>query len=154
MTAKILIHSFSIKPVSINKIKKESKTTIVYKRCEAVVIKNEGIFKAMLITSPVEEQSDYRIFNFTEDSLSLKGKTVVFSKIVDKNNKNICFIRDSITATINYGTDTQYYVFREGLLIGGSIIRKNNILYFRYETLIAYSKEGTRINEPMIIIKN
>ena len=155
--AKQLIHSFAIKAVAVKKVKRESKTvTKVGKKCQAVVIKDDDILKARLITSPIENNkellNEFPIIPFTSNSFNLKGKTYVFCKNKDEYGHNICIIRDKLIAKLHPGLNSQYYVLRENLLISGYIIKKDNKYYFDYEDLIAFTEYGAHIDGTFRII--
>lgn len=116
----------------------------------AVVIIENGIFKARLTTSPVEETQEFKVVDFTPRSLELKGKSCVFYKNKDKYNHNVCYMRDATTSKHNPGTTDQYDVFKENILISGHLYRKDGVLYFDYEKLMAFKANGTRLDELMI----
>lgn len=145
-----MIPKFTIKPIVIHKVSK--KFTKVSRKCNAVIIKDtDDTFKARLTSSPVEGDEgnipqEYLVLPLTPDSLKLKGKTHVFSKNKDKYGHHICFIRERMNAIINPGLDTQYDVLKEGILIQGRIVEKDNKKYFDYEKLIAFTENGGHLN--------
>lgn len=153
MAQKSLVHNFAIKlaaPVKV--IKSSNKNSRISRKCYAVVVKDGNDLKARITTSPVDENdvnvdSEFLLLPFTSNSLTLKGKRYVFSKIKDKYGHYICIIRESFTAMINYGTNTQYTALRPGVLISGHIVRKSGKMLFDYEQLIAFTEYGTHINE-------
>ena len=51
-----------------------------------------------------------------------------------------------MNAIINPGLDTQYDVLKEGILIQGHIVEKDNKKYFNYEKLIAFTENGSHLN--------
>ena len=149
---KELIFGFTIKPISSIKLKQETKSfKTVGKKCKAVVIEDNGIFKAKLISSPVEnnenELKDIHIIPFSEESFNLKGKTHVFLKEKDKYGHLICIIRDEIESRISPGTNTQYDVLKKGLRLIGHVVNKHGKHYFNYEELDAYTENGPVIGE-------
>lgn len=155
--AKQLIHSFAIKDVTVNKVKRESKAvTKVGKKCQAVVIKDDDILKARLTTSPVtdseETLNEFLVLPLTPDSFNLKGKTKVFLKEKDKYGHYVCVIRDELTAKLHPGVDTQFDTLHEGLLISGHVVKKNGKQYFDYEDLVAFTELGTHIDGTLRII--
>ena len=145
-----MIPKFTIKPIVIHKVSK--KFTKVSRKCNAVIIKDtDDTFKARLTSSPVEGDEgnipqEYLVLPLTPNSLKLKGKTHVFSKSKDKYGHYICFIRERMNAIINPGLDTQYDVLKEGILIQGRIVEKDNKKYFNYEKLIAFTENGGHLN--------
>ena len=147
-----IIPKFTIKPVIV-KHKTTKKFTKISRKCYAVVIKDkDDTFKARLTFSPVESDEgnipqEYLVLPFTPDSLKLKGKTHVFSKNKDKHGHHICFIRERMNAVINPGLDSQYNVLKEGILISGCIVEKDNKKYFNYEELIAFTENGAHLND-------
>lgn len=150
--SKELIFGFNIKPVSSIKLKQENKSfKTIGKKCKAVVIEDNGIFKAKLIISPVEKEEDelkdIHIIPFTEESFNLKNKTHVFLKEKDEYGHLICIIRDNIEARISPGTNSQYDVLKKGLRIIGHIINKHGKHYFNYEQLESYTETGPVISE-------
>lgn len=148
--AKELIHSFKIKLASINKPKKQYSGTVISRKCIAIVIKIDGILKAKINTSPVEESDNFIVIDFTDKSLELKGKTYVFLKQKDKYNHFVCIIRDINKANLFPGLPCQYDVLHEGLVISGHIIRKDGKMYFNYEDLLSF-KEGSQFMEDVRI---
>lgn len=142
-----LIHSFGIKIAKTHKIKKTNSFSIVSKKISAVVILENGIYKARITTSPVEGcPTEYRVLPFTPNSLTLKGKTYVFAKNKDKYGKYVCVIRDVNKANLSPGIDEQYDVLKLGIIILGRIIKKDGVLYFDYIDLIAYKENGKLID--------
>lgn len=156
--SKQLVHNFSIKPAFIAKIKRESRTSIkVGKMCHGVIIKDaDGILKVRLTQSPVEERDDketseFRVLPLTPKSFVLKDKTYVFAKFKDKYNHPICIIRTETTAHLHPGLNTQYDALREGLLIAGHVVKRDDKYLFDYEALVAFTELGAHINEPILI---
>ena len=148
--AKQLVHSFAIKIASpVKAVKNKSTSGKISRKCLAVVIIEDNVLKARITTSPVEEQPEYLVIPFTEDSYDLKGRTHVFLKEKDKYG-SICIIRDIFEANINPGSLSQYDALKEKLLISGYIIRKEGKLYFKYEELVAFTEKGTYITDPKI----
>ena len=123
-----------------NKAKVERKTTkkSISRKCLAKVILDNGEYKAAINW---KDLNNILIIPFTNESLSLKGKTNVFSKVKDIHGHNICVIRTSEESNINPGTSTQYSPFRENLLIAGYIIRKDGKMLFDYSDLVAYAHD-------------
>lgn len=159
--ARELVHSFTIKIATNNKPKREFlRTNKVSRKCQAIVIKDEGILKARINISPLEESEELIVIPFTERSLDLKGKTYVFLKNKDEHNHYVCIIRDIHKADLYPGLNTQYDALHEGLLISGYIIRKDGKLYFDYEDIINFSEkssgylEDVRIREDKPVFNN
>lgn len=140
--------TFSIKLAS--KPKKETKSTVsgsnISRKCYAIVAKIDGEYKAIVnyekkpfyFREGGELSNEQLVLPFTEKSLSLKDKIYVWLKHKDKYGKNVCIIRNNITANLYPGVDTQYNAVRENLLLAGHIVRKDGKMYFEYEDLIAY----------------
>lgn len=142
-----LVHSFGIKIAKTYKVKKTNSITVVSKKISAVVILENGTYKARITTSPVEGcPTEYRVLPFTPNSLTLKGKTYVFTKNKDKYGKYVCVIRDANKANFSPGIDEQYDIFKPGVVISGRIIKKDGVLYFDYIDLIAYKENGKLID--------
>lgn len=144
------IPKFTIKP-AIVKVSRNKDFIKVGKKCHAVVIKENDELKARITISPVEEYEDfipqeYMVLPFTSESLNLKNKKYVFGKDRDKYGHYICFIREHMDSVINPGLNTQYDVLKEGLLISGHIVKKDNKQYFNYEQLVAFSENGVHID--------
>ena len=155
--AKQFIHSFAIKAVAVNKVKRESKAvTKVGKKCQAVVIKDNDVLKARLTTSPVagskETLNEFLVLPLTPNSFNLKGKTKVFLKEKDKYGHYVCVIRDELTAKLHLGVDTQFDTLHEGLLISGHVVKKDGKQYFDYEDLVAFTELGAHIDGTLRII--
>lgn len=131
-----------------SKPKRESKPTgsNTSRKCYAVVKEIDGEFKAVIninkqhirLKEGDELSSEQLILPFTERSLDLKGKIYVFLKEKDKYGHYVCVIRDTMNAELHPGLPTQYNTVHENLLLAGHIIRKNGIMYFEYEDLVAY----------------
>lgn len=131
-----------------SKPKRESKPTgsNISRKCYAVVKEIDGEFKAVIninkqhirLKEGDELSSEQLILPFTERSLDLKGKIYVFLKEKDKYGHYVCVIRDTMNAELHPGLPTQYNTVHENLLLAGHIIRKNGIMYFEYEDLVAY----------------
>lgn len=140
--------TFSIKLAS--KPKKETKSTVsgsnISRKCYAIVAIINGEYKAIVNyeKKPIylyeggELSNKQLVLPFTEKSLSLKDKIYVWLKHKDKYGKNVCIIRNNITANLHPGVDTQYNAVRENLLLAGHIVRKDGKMYFEYEDLVAY----------------
>ena len=138
--------TFTIKVAS--KSKRESKSTgsNISRKCLAVVKEIDGEFKAIInidnkhiyLKEGDELSNEQLILPFTERSLDLKGKIYVFLKEKDKYGHYVCIIRNSINAELHPGLPIQYNAVHENLLLAGHIIRKNGIMYFEYEDLVAY----------------
>lgn len=155
--AKQLIHSFAIKAVAVNKVKRESKSfTKVGKKCQAVVIKDDDILKARLTTSPVadseETLNEFLVLPLTPNSFNLKGKTKVFFKEKDKYGHYVCVIRNELTAKLHPGVSTRFDTLHEGLLISGHVVKKDGKQYFDYEDLVAFTELGAHIDGTLRII--
>lgn len=149
-----IVPKFTIKPAIIAKHKTTKNFSKVSKKFYAVIIKDkDDTFKARLTISPVEESEDkgfipqeYLVLPLTPNSLILKGKTHVFSKDKDKYGHRVCYIRERMNSIINPGLDSQYDVLKEGLLISGHIVKKDNKTYFDYENIVAFTENGAHID--------
>ena len=151
---KVLIHSFNISLAKPKRVIKEPKNyTVTGRKLTAVVIEDEGILKARINTSPVEDidtiTPEFLVLPFTEDSFELKGKLEVFAKHKDEYGHRIMVIRDPRVANISPGVPHQYDALQEGLRIEGHICTKGHEKYFRYENLVANTEEGIAIGEPI-----
>lgn len=149
--AKPIININAIKAINSKKVNIERKSSIftkIGKKQQAVIIVDDNVLKARLTQSPVEDEviKEFHVLPLTPDSFIAKGKTHVFSKKLDKNNRHICIVRNSVTANVYYGAANQYDTLYEGLLIDGHIVRKDGKYYFNYENLIAFTEQGAHIN--------
>lgn len=150
--AKEYVHNFAIKAAFKHKPKKVSTKYVKYgSKCLAVVINDNGILKAKLTTSPVEELNEFTVLRFTPDSFKLRGKQYVFAKHKDKYDHIICYIRDEYERNYSPGSNNQFDVLVEGLLIEGHIAKNNGINYFNYENLLAFTETGGMINNSVLI---
>lgn len=153
---KQLIHSFAIKAVKATHTKRVSKSFVkVGRKCQAVVINDNSVLKARLVSSPVEgeeykELTNLRVVPFTDKSFELKGKTFVFRKRKDKLNHYICEINSSNFSKSHPGLDEHYTALREGLLLSGHIMKRDNRFYFNYEELVAFTENGQHINKGLL----
>ena len=146
--SKNIFTKFVINPCIKIKVKRKNNSfTKIGKKCNAVIINHDDELKAKIITSPVEDsvQQEFLVLPLTPDSFNLKGKTYVFAKNKDEYGHYICIIRERINSIINPGLDTQYDALKEGLLISGHIVEKDNKRYFSYENIVAFTENGARI---------
>lgn len=149
---KVFLPNFTINIAS--KPKQESRgVPVISRKVLAIVAKIDNEYKAIINHEQKEvfykegdtTSTDKLILPFTEQSLSPKDKTYVWTKFKDKTtNKQICIIRDIITANLHPGTIDQYDTVIENLLIAGFIVRKDGKMLFKYTDLIAfhYANEG------------
>ena len=109
---------------------KSSKPNKVSRLCIGTVIKEENEYKIRISLRNDPEYSDFIIVPFTEESLELKGKTIVYSHEKDKFGHNIAYHRDPSICTIFPGLPTQYTAVVEKLVCSGYVIRKDGKLMF------------------------
>lgn len=142
---KVFTPVFSINIANKPKRIKSTGTTIS-RKCFAVVKIIEGEFKAIInidkhsirIKEGDELSNEQIVLPFTEQSLSLRNKIYVWLKQKDKYNHDVCIIRDSDKAANSPGIPEQYVPLKDNLLIVGHIIRRNGIMYFDYEDIVAF----------------
>ena len=143
--------STEVKSTKVSKVPKELQGyTKVGSKQLAVVIKVDGIFKAKLTSSPVEETQELQVVPFTPRSLELRGKSCVFLKVKDERNRSICYMRSVENSKYNPGLQEQYDVLKEHIVISGHLYRKAGMLYFDYEKLVAFKENGAHLDEIMI----
>ena len=143
---KIHMPTFTINVASKSKRKFKSTGNTISRKCYAVVKEIDGEFKAVIninkqyirLKEGDELSNEQLVLPFTEKSLDLKDKIYVFLKEKDKYGHYCCVIRDEFTAKWHPGLPIQYNAVHENLLLAGHIIRKNGIMYFEYEDLVAY----------------
>ena len=102
----------------------------VSRLCIGTVIKEENEYKIKISLRNDPEYSDFIIVPFTEESLELKGKTIVYSHEKDKYGHNIAYHRDPSICTIFPGLPTQYTAVIERLVCSGYVVRKDGKLMF------------------------
>lgn len=142
MSAK-LIHTFAIK--GINKNSKSNSFIKVSRRCLATIIFTDNQFKAQ-VSLEDGDVPNYLCIPLTPKSMSLKGKTHVWSNELDLHGRKILIIRDVADANLHPGNYRQYCPVRENLVISGYIVKQNEKMYFEFEEIVAYSPNGARIN--------
>lgn len=150
--ARVLIHTFAIKGVT----KKHSRASTAFirigRKCQAVVIRDDDILKARLVTSPVEESDapiEFHILPLTPNSFSLTGKLYVFFKERDEYNHLVCIIRNPYKASLDPNLNPNFVTLHEGLLITGYVVSRDKKRYFEYKDVIAFSENGEHINEGL-----
>lgn len=133
---KVFNPTFTINLANNNKpkIQREKSDKAISRKCLGRVILYNDEFRVLINNAPNEDLC----IPLTDNSLELKGKTHVFAKNKDKYGHHICVIRDQMTANLSPGLPTQYDAVKENLLIAGHIIRKNGIMLFEYEDLVAF----------------
>lgn len=120
------------------------------RRVLGIVVKDDNIFKVAVKHVNRDNSSDKYVIPFTPESLNLTNKTHVFLNKEHTNGRNICVIRDKNAAKFFPGTDNQYHVVRENILISGYIVKINDKMFFEYEDLIAFKGNGAHIQEVAI----
>lgn len=161
--AKKLVNTFGLKAITKNKstnvnkvtnvdkaIKdlnrpkvKEEKPKVIKKNVKAIVVLDDNNFKAKLSPSPVEDIPD--IIDFTEQSLSLKGKTYVYLKDKDKFGHYQLIIREKLSSIVNPGLNEEFDPFKPNMTIIGNIIKFKNKYYFDYTDIYSFKETQTDI---------
>lgn len=130
---------------------KEKEYTKISRKCKAIIVKDEnGEFKARISLMNKECNPDIITISITPRSFDLKGKTYIFAKKKDKYKHNICIVKDYIDATINPGVNGTYSPIAEGIVCSGFVVRKESILYFDYDDIIAFCPNGAILNNVKI----
>lgn len=130
---KINIAKGSKKKRNVNSIE----GTVISRMCRAIVIKDDGGFKAK-ISLGNDDDSDVLLIPFTTESYNIKNKEVIFSKERIDNGRYRCIIREKHKASIN--NDTEHYIpFRENIVITGNVLRIDGKMYFRYKQFVSFS---------------
>ena len=109
---------------------KISKPNRVSRLCIGMTIKEGDEYKIKISLRNDPEYPDFLVIPFTEESLELKGKTIVYSQEKDKYGRHICYHRDPSICKLFPGLPTQYTVVIEKLICSGYVIRKDNKLMF------------------------
>lgn len=79
---------------------------------------------------------DNRRLQFTKASFDLKGRTIVFSHKLDKNNKPICVYRNEDVTKHSPGIPQQYTPFCKDYVYSGYIIKRDGELYFDMHEIV------------------
>lgn len=118
---------FTFKPVECkHKVKKNINKPI---KAYCICIEENNKFSAEVSILENNKYKTYKI-PFTDNSYSLKGKTIIFSKSKDKYG-HITRIHRSIEQAIHSpGLDTQYTPFRDKWIYLGNIVIINDKKYF------------------------
>lgn len=98
--------------------------------CTGVVVIDNGDFHIRISTNNDADYPDHIVIPFTKDSLSLKGKIIVFSHKKDKTGRYVRYIRDERWCKLHPGLPTQYSAVIEGEICSGHVVRINGKLYF------------------------
>lgn len=109
---------------------KISKPNRVSRLCIGTAIKEGDEYKIKISLRNDPEYPDFLVIPFTEESLELKGKVIVYSQEKDKYGRHICYHRDPSICKLFPGLPTQYTVVIERLVCSGYVIRKDNKLMF------------------------
>lgn len=118
----------------------------VSRLCAGEIIEIDNTLKVKLSLRNDPDYPDFVVIPLTENSLSLKGKTIIFSKTKDKLGHYTCIIRDVQTATNSPGNNDVYAPFRPGNIISGYVYSNQGKLEFNYEKFIKLSENGRVIN--------
>lgn len=98
--------------------------------CLGTVVKVNEVYQCKVYLHNTSNDEEFIIVPFTEESLNLKDKTMVYGTKKDKNNHWIEYHRDKLVAHIHPGLPTQYTTVVEGCVCSGHVIRQNGKLYF------------------------
>ena len=113
--------------------KKPSKTSNINKvsrLCLGTTIIINGVYKCKVSLRNDPDYPDYVVVPFTEESLDLKGKTIVYECNKDKYGHYIKHYRDDDLSKTFPGLPSQYTTVVEGEVCSGYVIRKEGKLYF------------------------
>lgn len=96
----------------------------------------DGTYKVTVNMETNPLHPDVKIFDFTEHSYDLTGKTDVFSRTVDNKGRRIRFIRSKINAKHMPGLPEQYIPFAPNWIVRGYIVNDNGITKFDFKSLV------------------
>lgn len=129
-----IIKLANLRKTIVPKIKKTFFSNTKSRLCDGVVTVINGEFRVLVnIPNQEEEFKDKLCLPLSEKSLSLKGKTLVFSVKPDENGKYINYYRDELNAYVNYGSREQYASVAPDQVVTGYIVRYANKLEFELE---------------------
>lgn len=137
----VKLNSLSLK-ISVPKKKRNNSEGIklIKKNKEGkVFIDENNIYKVSISMDNDPDFPDLLVLPFTENSYNLKGRKTVFSKIKDKHDKVIRYVRSEEKAKYNYGDSNRYVPFSSNWIVKGNIIRDNGILKFDFIDLVTLS---------------
>ena len=98
-----------------------------------VIQDEEGNYKVVIKNDNDKNPS---IYDFTERSYNLEGRTDVFSRHKDEHGKRIRVIRNATNARFMPGLPEQYTPFAPNWLIDGYIVKDKGILKFDFKRLV------------------
>lgn len=123
--------SISIKPAKIAKPRGEIKAKVLTKLTYALCVSNEEFgFLAVVNTKGIEGYKDKVTCKFTEESLDLKGKPVVFYKTPDKQGRYTRILRTDVDAKFYPGSPITYMTTCPNHVYSGHLVKRNNCYEF------------------------
>ena len=134
--AKILLAQFK---VSVPKPKRKASDGIskISRITRGKVILDEGIYKVEVKN---EDEKTTTIYEFTERSYDLTGRTDIFSKEKDEFGRTVRYIRDQLSAKLMPGSPEHYTPFATNWIISGNIVNDKGKIKFDFKNLIG--KDG------------
>ena len=121
---------------------KRNKTSDGIKRTTNKIVKGKvfqdenGTYKVSISMDNDPVHPDLLVFDFTERSYDLTGKTNVFSRTVDSKGRRIRFIRNLINAKFMPGLPEQYIPFAPNWIVRGYIVKDNGTMKFDFKSLV------------------
>lgn len=130
-------YTFKINLAKVAKAIKGSNTKS--DKCLAVIINTDNGYRAR-VRKP-DTDNEFYVIKLSKESLSLKGKTQVFSTKRD-NGKPILILRDEFSSKIHPGTSEQYTPFIDGVVVSGYVRKTITGMTFEFDKLVSFSEEA------------
>lgn len=130
---------FSIKPVK--KVRAKVSSTPIIKQvlyCKPVYV--EDALVAHINTKGLDGYENVTILPFSKESFDLKGKTHIFAKEKNKENKYVHIIRSKDAAEMYPGNDEIYTPICINSIYKGYIIKRDNKLAFKVTEYVSTIK--------------
>ena len=108
----------------------------------------EGIYKFSISMENNPLYPDLRVFDFTERSYDLTGKTNVFSRNPNKKGKYTRYIRNEANAKYMPGLPEQYVPFAPNWIVRGYIVRDQGINKFDFKSLVGIDGYKMEVLHP------
>lgn len=130
---------FSIKPVKKVRVKVSS-TPIIKQAlyCKPVCVNGELV--AHINTKGLDGYEKVTILPFSKESFELRGKTHIFAKERNKDNKYVHILRSKDTSEMYPGNDELYTPICENSIYKGYVVKRNNELVFNVTEYVSTIK--------------
>ena len=130
---------FSIKPVKKVRVKVSS-TPIIKQALYCKPVYVDDTIMAHINTKGLDGYEKVTILPFSKESFELKGKTHIFTKEKNSDDKYVHIIRSKDTSEMYPGNEEQYTPICENSIYKGYIVKRNNDLAFNITEYVSTIK--------------